>query len=193
MIIINFKNYKTGKQALDLAKKIQKHLPSSIVAVPTKDVEQISKKTKLKVFTQYIKKTKTGKGSLLNHSDHQITFQKIKGTIKESQDKNFKIILCTSNLKQAKKFKALKPWAMAFEDRKLIGSGKSITQYRAGDVERFAKLLKNTKIIPLCGAGVSTAEDVRAAKHLGCKGVLIASAIAKASNPDKLLKKLSRV
>lgn len=34
MIIVNFKNYKTGKNVLELAKKIEKHLPKAIVAVP---------------------------------------------------------------------------------------------------------------------------------------------------------------
>jgi triosephosphate isomerase len=51
------------------------------------------------------------------------------------------------------------------------------------------KLLEkiNPKIIPLCGAGISTGEDVRAAIQLGAKGVLVASAVTLANNPKKVL------
>ena len=52
--------------------------------------------------------------------------------------------------------------------------------------------MKKTKILPLCGAGISTAEDVKEAYNLGCKGVLISSAIAKSKNPIQLLKQLRK-
>ena len=59
MIIVNFKNYKTGKAVLALAKKIPK---GTIVAVPTANISSVSAKTKLKVYAQHIdskKKEKT--------------------------------------------------------------------------------------------------------------------------------------
>ena len=89
--------------------------------------------------------------------------------------------------------KKLKPYAIAFEDPKLVGSGKSITSYNAKNVLKFSKLLKSTKIIPLCGAGISSLDDIKESKKLGCKGVLISSSIAKVNKPDKLLKDIAGI
>ncbi|MHA1754113.1 MAG: triose-phosphate isomerase, partial [Candidatus Odinarchaeia archaeon] len=48
----------------------------------------------------------------------------------------------------------------------------------------------NQNVIPLCGAGVSKAIDVEAALNLGTKGVLLASGVVKARNPEGVLKSL---
>lgn len=209
MIIINFKNYKTGKRALNLARTVERHLPSAIVCVSALDVKEISRKTKLKVFAQHIScfhkgratgfiipefvKRDGGKGSLLNHSEHPISYEAIVRTMREAKRVGLRIVLCTSSLKQAERLKKLKPWAMAYEDKQLIGSGRSITKYKLRDVAKFVKLLNRSRIIPLCGAGVSSSDDVVASRELGCKGVLIASAVAKAKEPEKLLKEISKV
>ncbi len=206
MIVINFKNYKTGKVALGLARKAEKHLPSAIVCVDFFDVKEISSKTNLKVYAQHVDSSYGNKstgfvvpevlkkagceGSLLNHSEHRISFDMIEKTIKHAHRIGLKIILCVSNLGEAKKFKFLKPYAMALEDKKLIGSGKSITNYRSDEVEKFAKFLKGSEIKSLCGAGISSVGDVIMARELGCDGVLIASAIANSKKPEKLLKEL---
>lgn len=209
MIVINFKNYKTGKKAVKLARTVKRHLPSAIVCVSALDVKEVAWKSGLKTYAQHVScfhkgratgfvipefvKRDGGKGSLLNHSEHPIPYDAIVKTMKESKKVGLKIILCVSSLKQAAKFKKLKPWAMAYEDKRLVGSGKSITKYKSKDIVKFVKLLKRTKIIPLCGAGISTAEDVKAARKLSCKGVLIASAIAKTRSPEKLLSAISKL
>ena len=84
---------------------------------------------------------------------------------------------------------------MAFEDIELIATNKSITAHRKDDITKFVKLLEKSKIIPICGAGVHSAEDVQKAYNLGCKGVLIASAIANVplKKAEELLKDLSKI
>jgi len=42
----------------------------------------------------------------------------------------------------------------------------------------------------LCGAGISTGEDLVAAAELGAEGVLLASGVAKAADPRKALEAL---
>jgi len=201
MIIVNFKNYKTGKAVLALAKKIPKGI---IVAVPTADISSVSTKTKLKVFAQHIDSKKKGKttgfdisedvkkagasGSLLNHSEHKISFKKLKETMKQAKKSKLKIIACASSLSEANKIKKLKPYAIAYEDPKLISTGKSITKYKSDSVKKFAKSLNKTKIIPICGAGISSKEDIKEAKKLGCKGVLVSSAVANSKNPRGFFK-----
>ena len=210
MLIINFKNYVVGKKTLALAKLIEKNLPKAIVAVPSVDIENISQKTKLKVFAQHLDSAKgraTGfllpqtaksagaSGTLLNHSEHPLNFKILKQTVSQARKLNLKIIICAPSIKEAKKLASLKPEAIAFEDPKLIGSGKSITEYRADEVKKFAQLFRHSKIVPLCGAGINKIEDVKAAHDLGCHGVLIASAIA-AAQPKKtkdFLRELAKI
>ena len=205
MIVINFKNYKKGKDVLALAKKIEKYLPNAIVAVPATDIKSVSENTKLAVYAQHVDsptspdrstgyvtaemiKKDGAKGSILNHSEHKLV--DVKSPLKNLQENKLKGIVCVSTLTEARELKSLNPEYMAYEDPELIATNKSITQYKSDDIKKFVNLVKGTKIIPLCGAGIHSAEDVKEAKRLGCKGVLIASAIAKSKNPEALLKKL---
>ena len=104
---------------------------------------------------------------------------------------NLKVVICTSNLAESKKMKKLKPFAIAFEDPKLISTGKSITKYKVDELKKFISLLKNTKIIPLCGAGIKSKEDYDEALKLGCKGILVSSVVANSKNPERFLNKVS--
>lgn len=209
MIIVNFKNYLYDKKSLRLAQLIEKYLPKAIVAASAIDIGYLSYYTKLQIYAQHVDmpegkratgfllpetiKSHGGIGTLLNHSEHRLPFDVIKKTISRVHTAGLKVVLCCETLKEAEKFKELKPFAIAFEDSKLVGSGKSITNYRADDVEKFGKMFAKEKIIPLCGAGVGSAADVLKARELGCKGVLISSAIAAASekHAEKLLKEIS--
>lgn len=202
MIIVNFKNYKTGKEVLKFAKKINDKC--TIAAVPSVNIEEVSKNTDLIVYSQHLdskdSKRDTGfltpkaakkagaKGTLLNHSEHRIPLKKLKETIKECKKQGLKTIVCASNLKKVKEIKRLKPFAIAYEEPKLISSKKSITDYKTMDVLKFVKALNGTKIFPLCGAGINNKKDIENARKLGCKGVLISSAVMKSRNPKRLLR-----
>ena len=200
MIVINFKNYAFGKKGLKLAKKIGKYLPDAYVAVPATDIKSVVSKTDLKVLAEHVDYFEKGGttgfvipedvkasgaiGTLLNHSEHRLREETIKKTMKRLEEVDLKTILCVESVKEAKKYKKLKPWAMAFEDPELIGTGRSITDYKADEVKNFVKELKRTKIIPLCGAGINKVEDFIVSRDLGCRGVLIASAIVNVSLMD---------
>ncbi len=209
MIVINFKNYKDGKEVVRLAKLIEKYIPKSIVCVPAVSMSDVSRKTKLSVYSQHVDsydgKRGTGKitalevkkagasGTLLNHSEHKISIKEIKEAVKECRRVGLKTLVFASNLAEAKKIIKFKSDAVAYEDAKLVGSGKSITEYKPVEIVKFVKLLKGKKIIPLCGAGISSARDVLEAYRLGCSGVVIASAIADTKKPEKILKKISKI
>lgn len=209
LIVINFKNYKTGKQVLELAKKIEKYIPKAIVTVPAVNIKEIAEKTKLKVYAQHVSPFRKGSatgyvipdavkaagafGTLLNHSEHKIINSKLKEIVELSKKAKLKLIICTSNINEVRKIKSLKPYAIAFESPELISTGKSITKYNPKAIKEFVSVLKGTKIIPLCGAGINSARDVLEAEKLGCKGVLIASAIANSKNPEKVLNEISKI
>src|SRR3989338_7831383 len=64
------------------------------------------------------------------------------------------------------------------------------TVQRAKEVQKFATMLEGSSTIPLCGAGITTGEDVAEAFVLGCRGVLLSSAVAHNQNPEKFLKEV---
>tara|TARA_Y100000310_G_scaffold343564_1_gene451827 strand:+ start:5465 stop:6112 length:648 start_codon:yes stop_codon:yes gene_type:complete len=206
MIVVNFKNYKFGKVALELAKSIEKNLGKVVVCVNFVDISEIVSNTKLKVFSQHVDLGEIGKGTgfilpeaveqvggvgtLLNHSEHRISFREISKTLKRCEEVGLKVIVCVESLREARKVKKLKPYAIALEDKELVGTGKSITEFKVKEVIRFARLLNGSGIGALCGAGINDVNDVRAAYSMGCQGVLISSAIVKGKESGKLLKDL---
>lgn len=201
-IVINLKTYRQGDKVRQLVHAIERANEKAIVCVQATDLYKVVKDTKLRVFAQHVDPFKAGRntgyviiddikaqgvrGSLLNHSEHKIPLNEIKETINLCRKNNLKIIACASSISEVKDLIPLNPWAIAYEDPELISTGKSITQYDSESVVKFAKILENTRIISLCGAGISNKEDIIKAEELGCKGVLISSAIAKNGKVDIL-------
>lgn len=204
MIVINFKNYKTGKDVLAFAKKISD--PCVIAAVPTLNLKEVAKETRLIVYAQHTDLVNTKRdtgyltpyslkdagvtGTLLNHSEHKLSFKNLQKTVSECHKQKLKVIICASSVTEAKKIKKLNPFAIAYEEPKLIATKKSITNYPL-KILKFVKILEKTKTFPLCGAGINKKQDVEAAIELGCKGVLISSAILKSHNPKGFLNKIN--
>jgi len=205
MIIVNTKNYKSSSESLKLAKKIEKVSSGTILAVSAFDAGYLKGKTKLKIFCQHLDFNEKGKttgflipesakalgvkGTLLNHSEHPLNEKEIKMTIKRAKSNGLKVVLCVKSVKEAKKYVRLKPFAIAFEDPKLISTKKSITKYRSKELLEFIKILKSSKTLALCGSGISSNEDYAKALSLGCKGVLVSSAIVNSKNPEKFFRK----
>jgi triosephosphate isomerase len=206
MIIINLKNYKSGKEVINFVKKLPKKM---FVAVPTINLENSKKVSRAEIIAQHVdlkdSERDTGfitpnslkeseiKFSLLNHSEHPVSLKEIEKTIYQCRKNKIKIICCTPSIWIGKKIAKFGPYAIAYEDSKLIESGKSIVEYEPRKIKRFAKIMKKRGIIPICGAGISSIEDVIKAKELGCEGVLISSAISKSKNPSKFLKELESI
>jgi len=204
-LVINFKTYKkgTGKEALKLAKIIDKYRKKADIylAVQNIGVHRISKSVKVKVIGQHVDPIDYGKntgynlaealkfngakGSLINHSEHRIKIKEIKEIVKRFKKLKLKSIVCVKDLNEAKKVKKFKPDFIALEDKKLIGTGKSISK-NVKLVKAFLKIVPNG----LIGAGISAKEDVKESLKLGAKGILIASAIVKSNNANKKLKEL---
>jgi len=210
MIVINFKNYKTGKEAMKLARLIEDYLGKQTIVCPaTMDLDEIALETELKVFAQHVDNVEGSRatglivpkvlrkvgvvGSLLNHSEHRLDNRTIKRTLSLCKEAKLKVILCCESVAEARKFRPLNPWAIAFEDRELIGSGKSIVDYRSDEVRRFAEVFRKSKVHALCGAGINSVRDVKKSRELGCEGVLVASAIVKDEKGREFLNGLSKI
>jgi triosephosphate isomerase len=74
----------------------------------------------------------------------------------------------------------------------LIGGDVSVTTAKpeviTGAVERIHAV--NPRVTILCGAGVKTRKDVAKALELGTSGVLLATGVVKAKDPEKALRDL---
>jgi len=129
-------------------------------------------------------------GSLLNHSEKRIGMKNIKKSIELAKKHGLKIVCCVENLEEARQVLEMGPDMIAYEDKDLIGSGKSIADYQPEKIREFAALVGD-RSIPLAGAGISNERDVAKALELGMKGVLIASAFVKSDDPAGLLDRIS--
>ncbi len=80
----------------------------------------------------------------------------------------------------------LKPDRVAIEPPELIGSGRAVSKERPEVVSDSIRRIRavNPDVTILCGAGVTTGEDVYAALKLGAQGVLVASGVVKAQKPE---------
>jgi triosephosphate isomerase len=128
-------------------------------------------------------------GTLLNHSEQRLTVAAVEDAIEEAHTAGLRTIVCANTPAQIAAVAALDPDAVAIEPPALIGTGTPVSQAdpdvvtdavdAAGDVD--------PSIDVYCGAGISTGEDVLAARELGADGVLLASGVAKADDPTTAL------
>jgi triosephosphate isomerase len=203
IVVINFKTYKQGKAAIDLAKKIKKVDKNIIVGVQASDIYEISKATRLKVYSQHVDYEREGRttgfvlpeaikkdgavGSFLNHSEHKLKFDVLKKTLKRCKENRLKTMVFASSIKEALKIEKLKPDYLIYEPPELVGGKISVSKEKPEIIKKISKKLKMKFLV---GAGIHTSKDVKTALKLGASGFAVSSAIANAKNPYKKLKEL---
>ncbi|MFW9911028.1 MAG: triose-phosphate isomerase [Candidatus Thorarchaeota archaeon] len=214
VIAINFKTYPqaTGEKAVLLAQiceKVSKEYGVSVVVCPQiPDLYRVSLTVDIPVFSQHMDPGDPGRftghaigetlvdagcaGTLLNHSEKRMQLADIEDAARRAERLNLYTIVCTNNPLVSVAAASLNPNAIAVEPPELIGSGISVSQAQpgviSGTVERIRAVNKEVTI--LCGAGIGTGDDVKAAIKLGSQGVLLASAVAKSDKPEDVLKDL---
>jgi triosephosphate isomerase len=207
IVIVNFKTYAeaTGKRAVELAKKAEKVNDetgvSMGVAPQFTDLAVVADAVDIPVFAQHIDPIKPGgytghvlaesvkgagaKGTLINHSERQLKLSDIDEIVRITREKGLLSVVCANNPSVSTAAAALKPDLVAIEPPELIGTGIPVSKAKPEVVKGTVQLVRNinVEVVILCGAGISTGEDVRAALKLGTQGVLVASGIVKAKDP----------
>jgi triosephosphate isomerase len=210
-MVVNFKTYAeaTGRKALELARKCEKtSLETEIcvgVAPQFVDIPTIAKVVSIPVFAQHIDPIKPGSstghilpeaikeagavGTLINHSERRLKLADIDAAVTRAREVGLTSLVCTNNSAVSAAAATLRPDMIAVEPPELIGTGISVSKAKPEVVSGTVELVKkiNPKVIVLCGAGITTGEDVVAALRLGTEGVLVASGVVKAQNPYKVL------
>jgi len=209
VVIINFKTYTkaTGEKAVLLAQTCEhvsnKYDVPIVVAPQIPDLFRVAKAVEIPVFSQHMDPGEPGRftghvlgdalvesgctGTLLNHSERRMQLADIEESIAKSHKINLFTVVCTNNIQVSVAAACMNPWSVAVEPPELIGSGISVSQAQP---EIISGTVENKDIVILCGAGISTGEDVASAIKLGAQGVLLASAVANSDKPESVLSDL---
>ena len=202
----------TAENALKLAKicsKASKQYNISIViTVQVADIYRISKEVHIPILAQHVDPITYGRytgwilpeavkaagaiGSLLNHSERRLKFNVIERTIRRLKELDMFSLVCVSSLKMAKKIAMLNPDGIMIEPPKLIGTGVAISKVMPQLITKTVQEIKkiNPDIQVICGAGISSREDVKNALRLGADGVGVSSFVVCAENPEIALNEI---
>jgi triosephosphate isomerase (TIM) len=211
-IIVNFKTYEsaTGERALKLAKiheKIAKKTGKTIaVCVQPSDIYRISKAVKIPVFSQHIDNVDFGAhtgqilaqtvkqagafGTLINHSEKQVPTEKLKEIIIKAKEAGLFTIVCANTPEKAKEIAKFNPDLIAVEPPELIGGDISVSKAKPEVIKKAVLAVGKGRL--LVGAGVKNGDDVRIALKLGAMGILVASGVVQAKNPEEALLDLAK-
>ena len=211
VIMLNVKSYveSMGQNDLNLAKSCQEvaeETGASIMYCPQQvDLAWIAKEIEIPCLAQHSDAfdpgSKTGwtvleavkeagaVGTLVNHSEHRMQIADIDGVVQKAKELDLATVVCTNNTKVSTAVAEFGPTSIAIEPPELIGSGIPVSKADPEIVSDSVAAVENINkdVIVLCGAGISTGEDIKAAIELGAKGVLLASGVVKAENPKAVL------
>ena len=131
-------------------------------------------------------------GTLINHSERRIELFEIDAAIKKAASLGMSTVVCTNNIETSSAAATLNPDFVAIEPPELIGSGIPVSKAEPEIVEKTVESIHkiNKRVKVLCGAGISTGDDLKEAIGLGSEGVLLASGIILAGDPEKALRDL---
>jgi triosephosphate isomerase (TIM) len=211
LLVVNFKAYieATGKRAIELAKSAEKVASDTgltiIVAPQFTDIKPVSENVDILVFSQHMDPVKPGaytgrvlaeavksagaEGSLLNHSERRIGMVEISACIQRCVESDLHSLVCADTAQASSEIARAKPNMIAIEPPDLIGTGISVSKARpeliTGGLHQIRAV--NPSIGVLCGAGITTPDDVSKALELGTEGVLVASSVVKSKDSRRTL------
>jgi len=215
LIVVNFKAYSEvcGNKGLDLAKvceSVSDEAGVQIVACPQLvDLAETANSVHSPVWSQTVDAVPPGGrtghataeaiaaagalGTLINHSECRKKIFDIEDAITRCRKNKLVTCVCTNNIAVSKAAASLGPTYVAVEPPELIGGDISVTTSDPQIVSNTVDLVKaiDRDVEVLCGAGVKDAKDVSKAIELGAKGVLLASGVVKAKNPEEVLRDLA--
>jgi triosephosphate isomerase len=216
LVLVNFKCYleATGARAGQLAKyaqQVSEKVGVSVAVAPqTADLRLVSQQVELPVFAQHIDPITAGShtghvlaesvreagatGVLVNHSERRLQASTIEEVISRAKGLGLTTVVCANTSGIAAAVASLDPDMIAVEPPELIGSGVAVSKAKpevvADTVSRIRRI--NSEVVILCGAGISSGEDVKAALKLGTEGVLVASGVVKAKDQAAAIEDLAK-
>lgn len=216
LILINLKTYQqsTGSKAIELAliaEDVSRNTGVCIAVSPqTIDLRPVINATSIPVFAQHIDPIEYGKntghnlpkafvnagctGTLISHSERRLDLKSIDDTVKRAQEVKLFQVVCVDTIERGESVASYHPDSIAIEPPELIGTGIPVSKAQPGIIEGAVKSVKkvDSNVKVLCGAGITSGEDVSAALDLGAEGILVASGVVKADDPRIKILELAR-
>lgn len=216
-VIVNFKVYSEveGTRAFNLAKICRKVSTESGVKIgicpPMLSAAAIAQLVDIPVYSQHVDPLAPGsgtgyvtpsmlhsteiRGSLINHSEHRQPIESISKCISMCKNLDLVTCVCAESVEKAVEIAKFSPRMIAVEPPELIGGDVSVTSANPEIVSGTVEAVKavDPNILVYCGAGVKNGEDVKTAIDLGAYGVLLASGVVKAKDPESVLRDLIKL
>lgn len=213
-ILVNLKTYQEGmghnaRRIAAAAETVAKESGAVIGVAPVfTEIRQLSQHHAIPVYAQHIDAITPGahtghilpeavraagaRGTLINHSERRLTLADIDACIQAARRLHLESVVCTNNDATSAAAAALRPDYVAVEPPELIGSGISVSKADPGIIERSVNAVRavNPDVKVLTGAGIQGGECVKIALDLGTYGVLLASSVVKAADPEAILRDL---
>lgn len=213
-VVVNFKVYQEaeGDRAFRLAKTCQKISMETGVSIavcpPHLWLGAIARVLEIPTYSQSVDPLPPGAGTgfitpsmlhstdvvgtLINHSEHRIPCNQIAKAVEMCNSLKLQTCVCAEDATEAAELATFSPSAIAVEPPGLIGGNVSVTTADPSIVSDTVDAVKkaNPSVVVYCGAGVKTGDDVKAAIDLGATGVLLASGVVKAKDPEEVLRDL---
>ncbi len=213
-LLINLKAYPqaVGERALGIvrqAERVWKETGVLIGIAPNLiDLTFLASRTDLPIFAQHVDPVDPGahtghispelikfvgaRGSIINHSERQLMLKDIKASVDLLKKAGLTSVVCAPTPEESASVAVFGPDAVAIEPPELIGTGIPVSRAKPEVITESVKAVMdvNPSVKVLCGAGITSEEDVSAAVRLGSYGVLVASAVAKSSNPLRKIEEL---
>jgi triosephosphate isomerase len=212
VVVLNFKAYEQaiGDNAVKLANIAAEVAQASgveIVVAP-QAVDLVRTVPIIKTVAQHIDPIKPGSGtgtilteaakaagaigSLINHSENQIQPSKVDLAVKKLKELGMTSIVCADTAEKSAELAQFSPDFIAVEPPELIGSGISVSTAQPEIITNTVEMVHavSPDVNVLCGAGISNKTDVKKSYELGAKGVLLASAFTKATDPKAVLENM---
>jgi triosephosphate isomerase len=216
IVIVNFKTYPeaTGEGAVKLARLIfeagEDYGVAVAVAPQAVDIYRVSSRVKVPVLAQHVDPIRPGRntgwitpeaikaagavGTLVNHAEHKIPLDQVAAVVERAREVGLSTVACAADIEESRKIAGLGPEMIAVEPPELIGTGVSVSTAKPEVVLRSLRAVKdiNSGIKVLCGAGITTGEDVARALELGAEGVLLASGVVCAKEQKAVIQDILR-
>jgi len=208
-IVVNLKAYPCEPvEVATAAREVSEKTGASIAVAPqAADLQRVAE-TGVETWAQHVSPVEHGShtgstlaeaaaeagatGTLVNHSERRLTLADIDAAVEAAERADLETCVCANNPDQIGAAAALGPDAVAVEPPELIGTGTPVSKADPDvvtDAVAAAEAVDDS--VPVyCGAGISTGEDLTAARELGAEGVLLASGVAKADDPRQALQNL---
>ncbi len=217
LILVNFKTDREafGEKALRLARiceaLAERHGVGICVAPHLLDLRHVAESVDIPVFAQHFHPVGKGKatghipaeslklagasGVIINHCEKPLPMEEIRKRVESAREWGMASVVCAANAEAAEGAAGLSPDFISYEPPEYIGSAvASVAKARPGMLRDAVRAVAETspKTRVLCGAGISTDADVRAALSLGSCGILVSRAVVKAEDPRALLEGFCR-